>query len=67
MRDPGFYWLTRRDTGRRGPDPTIARWDGDAWTFIGALWLIAEDELDEDGERVMDRYVIGDRIPEPPR
>lgn len=64
MRAPGFYWL-RSKRNRAGPNPFVAYWDGDDWQFIGSLYIVSDDELDDDGEMVMDRYIVVGRVAEP--
>ena len=65
-REPGFYWFTDRETNR---PPSIAKWDGEYWYFIGSLHMTRDDELDDedasDAKPIMDRYEIGERITPP--
>ena len=51
---PNYYWLRHCADDRL----TIARFDGQFWSFIGSDRLIEDDETDEDGDRYMDRYSI---------
>lgn len=65
-REPGYYWITNKESGRQLP----AQWDGEYWYFIGSLHMVRDDDVDDDDrsddpETIMSRYEIGARITPP--
>lgn len=58
MREPGYYWVRRRNYERLGT--FVAEWSiGGVWFFAGQLYDYTDSEIEVVGERLMP--------PEPPK